>query len=126
MLAPPYASVYLSEDQLLFGQMTLDVRERYEKFGLAVCSKVREPDDHIGNELAFLAFLCRKAARFLKDPEQNEAKIYRNTAQEFLSDHLLLWIPPFCSRVQTNAETTFYKGIASLTEGTLSILSQTV
>jgi TorA maturation chaperone TorD len=34
----------------------------------------------------------------------------------FLSSHLARWLPPFAKNVQENAQTTFYKKLAQLTE----------
>jgi TorA maturation chaperone TorD len=125
-LAPPYASVYLSKDHLLFEKQTLEAREHYEKFSLSVDRKFREPDDHIGNELDFLAFLCRKAAQSLESQKTREASDYQDALKEFLSAHLLLWLSPFIARIKKNAGSLYYRGIACLTEGTVSILSQKI
>jgi TorA maturation chaperone TorD len=33
----------------------------------------------------------------------------------FLKDHLLNWTPNFCKRLETHAQTDFYKGAAKFT-----------
>ncbi|MBK8797751.1 MAG: molecular chaperone TorD family protein [Anaerolineales bacterium] len=60
--APPWESVYLSRDHLLFDEQTLQVRDAYAAFGLQIPHIDREPDDHIGFELLFLAHLMQQAA----------------------------------------------------------------
>ena len=109
ILAPPYASVYLSEDHLLYGNPVLDVRRFYKKFGLSVNPMNRVPDDHIGFELYCLSFLCRN--------ETQEA------LREFLSDHLNTWLPSFLPLVKKKSETDYYRGIALLTLGLVESLS---
>jgi len=102
-LAPPYASVYLSEDHLLYGSSVLDVRQFYKKFGLSVNPMNRVPDDHIGFELYCLSFLLENAAQA--------------ALREFLSNHLNTWLPSFLRLVEEKAETAYYRGVALLTLG---------
>ncbi len=109
ILAPPYASVYLSEDHLLYGSPVLDVRQFYKKFGLSVNPMNRIPDDHIGFELYCLSFL-------LENSEQTALR-------EFLSNHLNTWLEFFISRIKEKAQTSFYRGIAFLTEGLVESLN---
>ncbi len=108
-LAPPYASVYLSKDHLLYGSPVLDVRQFYKKFGLSVNPMNRVPDDHIGFELYCLSFLLENAVKA--------------ALREFLSNHLNTWIPSFLSLVEEKAETAYYRGVALLTQGFVESLS---
>ena len=103
ILAPPYASVYLSEDHLLYGSSVLDVRQFYKKFGLSVNPMNRVPDDHVGFELYCLSFLLENAAQA--------------ALREFLSNHLITWLPSFLRLVEEKAETAYYRGVALLTLG---------
>jgi len=109
ILAPPYASVYLSEEHLLFEKPTFDVRRFYEKLSLSVNPQKKEPDDHIGFELFCLSFLCEQA---------NQIALI-----EFLSGHLIPWLNSFLSRVLDKAQTPFYRGISYLTWGLVESLS---
>ena len=63
MLAAPWESVYRSKTKLTFQESTLQVRELYERFGVQAPAMHREPDDHLGLELAFVATLSDLAAR---------------------------------------------------------------
>lgn len=56
-LAEPHESVWLSREHLLFEEQTLQVRACYRRYGLGLVDQGREPDDHIGFELLFLAEL---------------------------------------------------------------------
>jgi len=107
--APPYASVYLGKDFLLYEKPVLDVRQFYKNIGLYVNPKKNEPDDHIGFELFCLSYLCEKT---------DQAAL-----SEFLSDHLNPWLNSFMSNVLDKAQTSFYRGLAFLTLGLVEVLS---
>jgi len=110
LLAPPWESVYRTEEGLLFDWPTLEVRDLYRQLGLAV-EQPEFPDDHVGLELLFLALLSERVA----DGDLGAHDVQR----DFLNDHLLQWLPRFCDDVVTNAETDLYRGLALLTAGIL-------
>lgn len=58
----PYESVYRTDDATLYGPTTFQVREAYAAHGLAFGRSANEPDDHLGLELSFLAYLLGLAA----------------------------------------------------------------
>jgi TorA maturation chaperone TorD len=66
-LAPPYESVYLSRDHIMFERQTLEVRDYYKKAGLEIPRLHKEPDDHIGYELLFASFLCGQESTSAQD-----------------------------------------------------------
>lgn len=51
---------------------------------------------------------------------QNAAQ---DALREFLSDHLITWLPSFLLLVEKKAETAYYRGIALLTSGLVESLS---
>ena len=57
VLAPPWESPYIQKERVIFQVDTLKVREWYQRYGLESIRKYKEPDDHIGLELAFTAHL---------------------------------------------------------------------
>ena len=66
VLAPPYASVYSSEDRLLFEQPVVNVKRFYKKMDVHIGPPFSEPDDHVGFELYCLSFLCSNASQAAK------------------------------------------------------------
>ena len=103
VLAPPWGSVYLDEDGLLFNEETLVVRQFYERFGMMLKEKYKEPDDHIGLELEFLAHLA----------EQNN-----NEAMVSFAKHMMLpWVSRWNDNVQQHARTDYYRGLANMATG---------
>lgn len=113
-LAPPYESVHLGTEGLLFDALTLDVREQYARWGLEVARKGRVPDDHIAHELHFAAHLAGAAAAALGAGDEGRAKKALAGLEGFLSRHLGRWAPAFAARAAAGARTGFYRGTALL------------
>jgi TorA maturation chaperone TorD len=119
VLAPPWESVYFSEDRLVFQEQTLQVRGWYRRFGLQAEKLYNEPDDHVGLELAFLAHLASLGLKALGEEDRERFFALLDSQRDFLSQHVLRWAPQFCEQVVAKARTEFYKGIALLTRGAL-------
>ncbi|MDR9827268.1 molecular chaperone TorD family protein [Vibrio sp. FNV 38] len=120
--AAPWASVYLNEEQITFGEQTLAIREFYTQFGVAIDTGEREPEDHIGLIFSFIAHLCELTAQQF-DTNENTQVCPITT---FLTDHVLTWAPRMLQTMKQNADTPYYQGIALVAEGTLRQLAQLV
>jgi TorA maturation chaperone TorD len=114
LLAPPYGSMYLEDNDRVMGNSTMDARNRYAEEGLDICLK--EAPDHIAIELEFMYFLIFKEIEATKNNDLNNASRYREKQRAFLENHLGAWIPEFAGKVEANAQTKFYKNIARITE----------
>jgi TorA maturation chaperone TorD len=121
--APPWESVYLSRDHLLFDEQTLQVRDAYAAFGLQIPHIDREPDDHIGFELLFLSHLMQQAAHALESDNYAEAERCLVAAHDFLHAHPLQWVKLFVERIERHAHTDYYRGMALLLTGVLTALA---
>lgn len=66
VVAAPYESVHTTEEHLVFQGPTSQVRDAYAAHGLATPFLFREPDDHIGLELHFIAHLAERLATALE------------------------------------------------------------
>jgi putative dimethyl sulfoxide reductase chaperone len=120
VLAPPWESVHLSREHLLFQEQTVQVRHWYLRYGLQVIQKDKEPDDHIGLEMTFLAHLAGQALVALQEVQSEERFDALLTAQRhFLAQHPLCWVSQWSAQVTRNAATDFYRGIGWLTHGLL-------
>ena len=51
---------------MIFQEQTLHVRQWYSRFGLQVVKLHKEPDDHIGLELEFVAHLANLALQAIR------------------------------------------------------------
>ncbi|PVU84106.1 dehydrogenase [Cellulomonas sp. WB94] len=120
MLAPPYESVHRSEEHLVFERETMLVRAAYAEFGLAAPRLNKEPDDHIGLELSFVATLCVRGMDALDDADDAELAHLLRGIRSFLADHLLVWAPVCLTQAAEGATTHFYQGVAALGLGALA------
>jgi TorA maturation chaperone TorD len=120
VLAPPWESVYFSEERMTFQQQTLDVRNWYRRFGLQAVRLYQEPDDHIGLELIFVSHLAQRSLQAL---EQNDIAAFETliaAQRDFLTAHLLKWAALWGKAVRSQVRTDFFRGIALLTQGVLA------
>ena len=117
--APPWESVYRSKEHLLFGEETLAVREFYRSCGLESKKKNLEPDDHLGLEMEFMAWLCREAATRVQGG-RDSGEILKGQRQ-FLQEHLEQWVPALTADIQRAARMDFFRGLARLTRGWLAV-----
>ena len=102
----PHESVWLDEEGLVMQEPMFQVREIYKKHGLEAADWHILADDHLVNELEFMAYLMGRAA--------GEDKMFQEAAG-FLDFHLLRWLGQFAERVAPRCENGFYAGLALLT-----------
>lgn len=127
--AKPWESVYLSRERIIFDEHTLEVRAFYKNWGLEMAKLNKEPDDHIGIELEFLAELTLRALNLLQKEEScsspkaereeegsfEELRLILRAQETFLEVHLCKWAAEFCSLLSENTEHPLYQGIALFT-----------
>lgn len=77
LIAPPWGSVYLDQECIVFGESTLELRHFLQQCQLQLESNRNEPEDHFG--LLLLAFVI-----FLQNEDLHHAK-------QLLTEHLLPW-----------------------------------
>ena len=124
--APVWESVYFSEKRLMFQEQTLQIREWYARFGLQAERINKEPDDHIGLEMLFIAHLASLALQAFEQNDETKLNEILQAQREFLSEHLLRWGPVWAKLVKQHAATDFYRGIAHLTHGALLAIAETL
>jgi TorA maturation chaperone TorD len=120
MLAPPYESVYLTMERLIFDGPTFEVRAAYRSLGMQAPSFNREPDDHIGLEFSFLSLLCTRALDAAERGDQPAVESVLEAQRRFLSEHLLRFGAECLGLVEANAQTIFYQGVGALGLGVLA------
>ena len=98
--APPWGSVYLDPECVIFGHSLLALRDFLKRHQIAFQSQQDEPEDHIGLMLMLAAYLAENRPHLLA---------------EFLSQHLLTWAPHFLSQLANVENHPFYQGLAQLT-----------
>lgn len=121
VLAPPWESVYLDREHVVFGAETLQVRALFRRFGLESRQLNQEPDDHIGLQLQFLAHLSAQTSERLKEGDWATASSYIDGQRECVEAHLLRFVHLFAERLFQHGCSDFYKGAAALMMGTIDV-----
>jgi TorA maturation chaperone TorD len=109
----PYASVFLDGEGRLGGSTTDAVQRHYAEAGFQPALD-RESADHLGHELALLAFLSDAETEALEDDKAHKAERMRRRMQAFMDEHLLWWLPAFVQAVQQQSY-PFYAALGRLT-----------
>ncbi len=103
--APPVQSIWA--DARYQSRCAADVQRYYELIpGFVPAGNI---PDHFGNQLQFMAEV------FLRSAPLSSDNPYETVAATFFEDHLK-WAIPLMQRVQSQAKTDFYRGLARMTE----------
>lgn len=101
--APPWGSVYLDKESVVFGESLLVLRQFLEQNGIHFSLSQNEPEDHIGLMFMLTAYLIEERPTLLKP---------------FLAEHFLPWAYRFFE-LFTAENVPFYQGVAMLAEALL-------
>lgn len=104
--APPWESVYVSEDRLVNQAATVEVRRSYAKFGFQ--TEGGQLEDHCGTQCDFLFRLC---AMTMGAEDVEEQKDLLRAQKHFVSKHLLNWVPRFAEDIRKSALTPYFRGL---------------
>lgn len=119
MRACPWESVHRSEEGLTFEAETLQVRRSYAAVGLQAPALNKEPDDHIGLELAFVGELAVAALDARERGDAEGLGFAVDAAGRFVREHLGVWGPGFADLVIEHARTDLYRAAGLLLRGAL-------
>ena len=99
VIAPPYGSVYLSADGMLYGPTAEKAKAFYREQGFDLVGEADIPD-HLTFELEFLALLAEEG----KSEEE----------ERFLAQHFRPWFPKFQARILQEGRHPFYGVLVNL------------
>lgn len=111
--AKPYGSVYLEGENVIMGDSTVAVQERYHEGGFKLEKTFIEVPDHVAAELEFLYLLSAQLGNSETTADRYEELV--RLKHRFLREHLGLWVTPFTNAMENGAETEFYRLVATLT-----------
>lgn len=106
--APPWGSVYMDRDQVMYGWTWVELRTWMRAQGISGTYAENDPEDHFGRMLALAAVVAQSRPEVLG---------------EFLSDHLLCWSSRFLDAFQPAAGIATYEALAELARVTLDDVS---
>ncbi|MHC4320991.1 MAG: TorD/DmsD family molecular chaperone [Planctomycetota bacterium] len=111
----PYESVYRDNEDALWSETTVEVKNFIEASGLAYSCNWHGLPDHIGIELEFMHRLTCHERKARAKEDQKAAIRCLEFEKRFIDEHLSQWIPLFCDKVKEESQTAFYGNIAELT-----------
>lgn len=80
----------------------------------------KEPD-HISVQCEFMFHLCSEIRKAILERKADAVHENLKVQRDFLYKHVYNWVPKFCDELRKRAETTFYKGVADLTKGFITV-----
>ena len=110
----------------LWGKGTVAVKKFIESTGLAYDDNFTGLPDHISVELEFMQRLMDWEAELWEKGENEHAQHCLSLQKMFAEQHLLKWLPQFCSRVIESAELPFYRAMSELTKNYLDFEKQRI
>lgn len=117
LAAPPYESVYTSEERLLMQQARDEALACYRAEGLDLGADNTTPEDHAGFELQFMALLAQRSNDALKAGDTARYAELLERQGAFFDGHIANWFPAFADDIERWAKTGFYRGVAQLARG---------
>jgi len=108
---PPFESVWLGERRVM-GVATQSVAAAYEAAGAQLMPVDGLPADHVGYEVAFLAFLLRCRDDAVDHGDQAGVERADAAWRSFLTDHVSTWVPRWCQAVHDEDPDGFYGALA--------------
>ena len=114
-LAPPWESMYTTNERLMFGQPALEVRAAMAGFGVELVAKYSQPEDHLGLELMLLATVAERDAQGTEADWRKSAGLQA----DFIKKHPLSWIEKLSQDADAHSDTGFYAAIVKLIHGVL-------
>jgi TorA maturation chaperone TorD len=91
LAAPPWESVYTTQEKILFHEATLEVRRFYYKRNFLPTGYPNVADDHIAIELDFMYRLAAKTLESHTSEATEEVLALVADQRDFLTGHLLKW-----------------------------------
>ncbi len=109
--ALPYASIYLSQDGLLYQTAQKRMADILQKEGLAVDKGMGEPADHIAVQLDYLGNLV---LRGIKASDETDYREGLEKQLAFINSQVMNWLPGFVKKSLSVGDAYFYPAICSL------------
>jgi TorA maturation chaperone TorD len=121
-----YASIYCDNEGQLWGDSTVWVKRFIERTGLSFRNNWDSIPDHITVELELMQHLTAYEAQLWVpnsslDSENTDKQLCQclHMQEQFLSEHLCVWIPQFCKRVLEASTSLFYQEMVRLTKSVI-------
>jgi TorA maturation chaperone TorD len=132
--APPYGSLYLEKEGLVWGKTTVEAVKLYAEAGLKVAEHFKDIPDHFAAELEFMWYLIREEIKarggVLEDKASGDggslgvdiekAEKMADLQSKFLKKHIGAWYEAFLNRVRFHTRSVFYSEVSALARDFIS------
>lgn len=98
-----------------------DLRSVYKKKSWTIPEDFPKEEDHVAVECEFVTHLCKGMRKTLLSLNEKEAEDDFNFQRDFITNHILNWVPKLCDEIASETESEFYLGASKLTSGILNI-----
>ncbi|MBR3258625.1 MAG: molecular chaperone TorD family protein [Eggerthellaceae bacterium] len=115
--AVPCASVYTSEDGLLYQETYHEVYTLFREFGVTRSEGFDYPDDHLSLLFSFLGIMATRGAEALEQGDGKTARHYLGVCPDVAQKYILSWYEDFAELAQKLITTRFYRGVIHLARG---------
>lgn len=123
----PYESVYSTEERLLMRPSRDEVVAAYEEVGfMPAKGDGYEPEDHLSNELGFLAHLLAEEAAAASGQQSRageDVQLLGEARRRFVADHAGAWLPRFAAEVRERASLPLYPALADLARDLVGLVA---
>ena len=112
----PSESSYV--ENVVYGQSTLKVIEFYAQHGFIKDETFHEPDDHIAVEFAFMSVMGWNFFELTREGGTESFRVRSRLEPQFnfLTDHLMKWVPAWAAHVTEFSEADFYRALAKFSQ----------
>ena len=126
--APPYGSLYLESDGMIWGDSTREAVKLYMEAGLKISDGFKDIPDHFAAEAEFIWYLTWEElkARGISEkegkgvPDMERASKISSIREKFLLNHLTKWAPLFLYKViSSGSKSIFYREFSQVTKAFL-------
>ena len=111
-----YETMHQKSNELLMGAAAQEVSQIYREDGLALHGTFQDLPDHFTVQCEYLAHMARREGKAWIQGEPLQAEIYFRRSASFFDRHLGSWGPSLCALILEQAQTDFYRALASLTD----------
>lgn len=112
----PYESLHRpdAEPKQHWGPHTVQVKRFVEHHGFRYPEDFTGMPDHLGIEFDFLGRMAAAEAEALAAGDGPRVEQARRIQETFLQEHLLVWAPDYCRKVEESAQMALYRDAARI------------
>lgn len=110
MPCPPWGSVYLDKENIVFGESTTDYRAFLRRNGIEIKREYREPEDQFGLMLLALSQLLESGNS--------------DAGMTLITEHLMPWGERYLELLSNNNVSEYYASLAKVTKELFDLLQR--